>query len=177
MEITIREIDEQSIRYVNQFDNAFTVDSHLVLTVENGNISYRIFPVEPYEKQYPVDATDYSKYVCDPDKTVFFAEVDGELAGQIRLITWWNEYAYIDDIVVEPRFRGQGVGRALIQRAIEWANNGNFPGLMLETQNNNVRACQLYESCGFTLGGFDKYLYKGINPATDEIALYWYLNF
>lgn len=177
MEITIREIDEQSLENVNQFDNAFTVDSHLVLSIENGKISYRIVPVEPYEKRYAIESADFSKYVHDLDKTVFFAEVDGELAGQIRLIKWWNKYAFIDYIVVEPRFRGQGVGRALIKQAIEWAKAGKFPGLMLETQNNNVHACQFYESCGFTLGGFDQYLYKGSDPASEEIALYWYLLF
>lgn len=28
-------------------------------------------------------------------------------------------------------------------------------GVMLETQNVNVPACQLYARCGFVLGGFD----------------------
>jgi streptothricin acetyltransferase len=46
---------------------------------------------------------------------------------------------------------------------------------MLETQNNNVGACKLYEACGFTLGGFDRYLYRGEMPDTREIALFWYL--
>jgi streptothricin acetyltransferase len=48
---------------------------------------------------------------------------------------------------------------------------------MLETQNNNVAACRLYESGGFQLAGFDRCLYKGLHPDTDEIALYWYLVF
>ena len=48
---------------------------------------------------------------------------------------------------------------------------------MLETQDNNVPACRLYERCGFQLRGFDTHLYKGHDPATGEIALYWYLTF
>jgi ribosomal protein S18 acetylase RimI-like enzyme len=48
---------------------------------------------------------------------------------------------------------------------------------MLETQNNNLPACRFYEHCGFTLSGFDRNLYKGINKDTEEIALYWYLLF
>lgn len=177
MEIKIREIDAQTVESVNQFENVFTVSSHLSVSAENGRISYRIVPVEPYEKRYSIDIADYSRYVDARDKTVFFAEVDGEPAGQIRLITWWNKFAYIDDIVVEPKFRGQGIGRVLIQKAIDWAKGNGYPGIMLETQNNNVAGCRLYESCGFVLGGFDQYLYRGIDPGTKEIALYWYLVF
>jgi len=177
MEITIREIDRQTMASANTFETTFVVNSHLVVNVENDRIGYHIVPVEPYEKRYPVEPADYSRYVGNPGKTIFFAEADGELAGQIRLITWWNKYAYIDDIVVEPRFRGQGVGHALIRSAIDWAKGHGYPGLMLETQNNNVAGCRLYESCGFRLGGFDRYLYRGIDPATEEIALFWYLIF
>jgi len=42
---------------------------------------------------------------------------------------------------------------------------------------DEVQACKLYESCGFELRGFDTHLYKAFDPATDEMALYWYLIF
>lgn len=177
MEIIIREMDEQTLPAVNQCDSTFTVDSQLVLSVENGKISYMVVPVSPREKSYPPEPKDYRSYLNDPEKVIFFAYADGELAGQVRILRWWNAYAYIDDIAVEPRFRKHGVGRALIQRAVEWALANGFPGLMLETQNINVAACRLYQSCGFELGGFDRNLYKGLTPSTDEIALYWYLLF
>jgi hypothetical protein len=48
---------------------------------------------------------------------------------------------------------------------------------MLETQDDNVPACTLYQSCGFVLDGFDRNVYKAINPNTKETALYWYLIF
>jgi ribosomal protein S18 acetylase RimI-like enzyme len=64
-----------------------------------------------------------------------------------------------------------------VQQAIAWAQDRQLPGVMLETQNINVAACRLYERCGFTLGGFDRYLYQGLHPDTEEIALYWYLVF
>ena len=37
-----------------------------------------------------------------------------------------------------------------------------MPGIMLETQNNNVAACKFYEKCGFVIGGFDFLVYKGL---------------
>jgi ribosomal protein S18 acetylase RimI-like enzyme len=177
MEITICEMDAAAVEKVNQADAEFTVTSKLVLHAENDIIRYTVVDVEPYQKRYPLEERDYSTYVSNPDRAIFFAYVDDQLAGQIRVLKYWNAYAYIDDIAVDVKFRGQGIGRALIGRVIEWAKERNFPGIMLETQSNNVAACKLYESCGFTLGGFDRYLYKALDSKTDEIALYWYLIF
>ncbi len=68
-------------------------------------------------------------------------------------------------------------GRRLMEQAIRWARERGLPGVVLETQNINLAACRLYESCGFVLRGFDGYLYRGIEPDSREIALFWYLLF
>jgi streptothricin acetyltransferase len=175
--ITIEELDQRNLRDVNRTGSTFTVDSELVLQAEDGVIRYAVTPTPPYQKHYAPDEIDYAAYVSHSDRAIFLAYVDGEPAGQIRLRRNWNQYAYVEDIVVDVHFRKQGVGRALMERAIEWAKAKRLPGIMLETQNNNVAACRLYERCGLVLGGFDRYLYKGITPDTEEIALYWYLVF
>lgn len=177
MNITIREIDDSTVQSVKAYGSSFEVTSRLALHAENGKISYTIFEVPPYTKQYGPEVVEIHAYVDSSDKIVFFAYVDDKFAGQIRLWRHWSGYAYIDYIAVEADYRGQGIGRALIERATEWAKSKEFPGLMLETQDNNVPACRLYERCGFELRGFDTQLYKGSDPATDEIALYWYLIF
>jgi len=177
MNITIRESDESTIQSVKRYGSSFQVTSKLVLNAENGKISYTIVDVPPYVKQYGWEEFDTSIYISNPDRIIFFAYVNDELAGQIRVLKNWNAYAYIDDIAVNENYRGQGVGRALMECAIEWAKSKGFPGMMLETQNNNAAGCRLYERCGFELCGFDTHLYKAIDPGTDEIALYWYLMF
>jgi streptothricin acetyltransferase len=105
----------------------------------------------------------------------FILYMDGQLAGQINVSKHWNAYAWIDDFMVDTNFRRRGVGRALMEKAVDWAKFRNLPGIMLETQDVNVQACRFYENFGFRLYGFDTHLYKALNPATDEIALYWYL--
>ena len=178
MEITIREVDESSLPQVNQTDGAFLVEAKLHLHAQDGVISYTVEKVEsPYLKRYPPEEHDYPAFIHDPYKTIYFAYADGELAGQIILWKHWNRYAYINDIAVDARYRRLGIGRQLIAKAVEWARARGLPGIMLETQNINAAACHLYESCGFQLGGFDSYLYRGIDPAMDEVALYWYLIF
>jgi streptothricin acetyltransferase len=177
MNITIRQVDDQNFADVNRCDGAFTLDSKLVLQVESDVIRYTIVDVPLYQKSYPPEELDYPTYLHDPDKAIFCAYADGQLAGQIIVRKYWNRYAYIDDIVVDAGFRRLGVGRALLLHAVAWAKDRQLAGVMLETQNNNAAACRLYESCGFQLGGFDRNLYQGLHPGTDEIALYWYLLF
>ena len=177
MNIIIREFDRYNVEDFGRCDSSFTVSSKLILNAENGTISYTIVDVPPYTKQYEAEEFDSKFYMDHPDRAIFFAYLDEELAGEIRLRKNWNGYAYIDSVVVDSKFRNQGVGRVLIKQAIEWAKAKGFPGLMLETQGNNVPACHFYERCGFELRGFDTHLYKASDPSTDEIALYWYLIF
>lgn len=177
MEIVIREADKETIRHLKVGGSSFEVRSKLVLQAENGSISYTVVDVPPYTKQYEPEDVEPESYVDEADRVVFFAWHADDAIGQIRLRRYWNGYAYIDDIAVEPEYRGEGIGRALLGRAIAWAKGKGLPGLMLETQDNNAPACRLYARCGFQLRGFDTHLYKGLDPSTDEIALYWYLVF
>jgi len=93
------------------------------------------------------------------------------------MMRWWNRFAYVEDLVVNPDYRGLGIGRRLLERGLQWARDNHFPGVMLETQDDNVPACTLYQSAGFVLSGFDRNVYKDINPNTRETALFWYLIF
>jgi ribosomal protein S18 acetylase RimI-like enzyme len=177
MEIQIRHMDSQSIHQVDTFQRNSIVNSHLVLHVESNKITYSIIPVEPYEKILSIDAEDYTTFIANPQKAIFFADVDGKPVGQIKIIPWWNKFAYIEELAVDTAFRGKGVGSALLMCAIEWAKDQKYPGVTLETQTNNVPACKLYEKCGFVLSGFDLNAYRNDPECRDEIALYWYLIF
>jgi ribosomal protein S18 acetylase RimI-like enzyme len=177
MNLTLRQLDSTSLHQVDTFERNSIVTSHLILHVEDNKISYSIVPIEPYEKILSIDPEDYTTFINNPRKTIFFADVDGEPVGQIKIIPWWNKFAYIEELAINTESRGKGIGRALINRAIEWAKAQGFPGIMLETQTNNVLACKLYESCGFVLSGFDLNAYKKFPESKDEVALYWYLTF
>ena len=175
MEINIRQIDTQESPQTKSFSRKSMVHSRLLLGIEDQKLVYTIVPVEPYERDYAAEDVDYG--FDNPNTTVFFAEVDGNLTGRIKMMKWWNQFAYIEDLAVNLEYRGLGIGRTLVERGIQWARENGFPGVMLETQDDNVPACMLYQSCGFVLGGFDCNVYKAINPDTKETALYWYLIF
>ena len=175
MEITIRKIDPHESAQTKSFSRKSMVNSRLVLDIENEKLIYTIVSVEPYEREVHAEDVEYG--FDDAGPAIFFAEADGKLAGRIKMLRWWNRFAYVDDLVVNPEYRGAGVGRKLLERGIQWARENKFPGVMLETQDDNVSACTLYQSCGFVLSGFDRNVYRAVNPNTKETALYWYLIF
>jgi len=177
MKMDIRQMDSSTIHLVDTIERNSIVHSHLLLNVKDNRISYSIIPVEPYEKILNIDAMDYSAFINNPQKAIFFAYVDGKPVGQLKIIPWWNKFAYIEELTVDTEFRGSGIGQALIKYVIEWAREHNYPGVTLETQTNNVPACKLYEKCGFVLSGFDINAYKNDPDCRDEVALYWYLIF
>ena len=149
-------------------DRRFVVDHEMEIVLVDDQFSYKVHCVTPYEKTYSEEQDVLEETVS------FVAYIEERPAGEVCLSCNWNRYAYIEDLVVSQNFRRQGVATALVTHAIAWAQSNNLPGVMLETQNNNLAACKLYESCGFRLAGFDSNLYKGLNPATREAALFWY---
>jgi ribosomal protein S18 acetylase RimI-like enzyme len=175
--IEIHQIDQDNLFQINLCDNSFLVEEKLRLYTKEQEILYSSVPINHFVKSYPPEEIDYSSYIDNPEKNVYFAFIEGQLAGQIILRKNWNGYAYIEDIAVDCSFRRQGVGQRLMVQAVEWARSKALPGIMLETSNVNVPACKFYAHFGFKLGGFDRYLYQAVMPGTQEVAMYWYLTF
>ena len=170
----IVKINHQNLADINKANQPFVIIGRIKPTFDNGNWSYteEIYE-QPYMKEYPEDSCDYAAYIDNSDKVIFFAYSEAECIGQIILKRDWNKYAFIEDICVAKSARGQGVGTALIQKAIEWAKNSNLKGLALETQDNNLLACRFYAKCGFVIGAVNTMLYKNFD--NEEFAVFWYL--
>ncbi|HHU1537244.1 TPA: streptothricin N-acetyltransferase Sat2 [Escherichia coli] len=124
--------------------------------------------VSPYRKDYISDDDS------DEDSACYGAFIDQELVGKIELNSTWNDLASIEHIVVSHTHRGKGVAHSLIEFAKKWALRRQLLGIRLETQTNNVPACNLYAKCGFTLGGIDLFTYKTRPQVSNETAMYWY---
>lgn len=164
---------------MNKANESFEIIGKLKPSLVNGEWTYteELFE-ESYLKSYPIDDCDYSDYIGNPTKVVFLAYSDNKCTGQIVLKKDWNKYAFVEDICVSSSARGQGVGTALIQKAIEWAKQKDLCGLALETQDDNLLACRFYTKCGFEIGAVNTMLYKNFEmPWSDEAAVFWYLKF
>lgn len=172
----IVKINHQNLADINKANQPFEIIGKIIPTFVGGIWTYteEIYE-QSYIKSYPNDICDYAVYINNPDKTVFFAYSGAECIGQIILKRDWNGYAFIEDICVAKSTRRQGIGTALIQKAIEWAKNSDLKGLALETQDNNLLACRFYAKCGFVIGAVNTMLYR--NFGNEENAVFWYLQF
>ena len=91
-----------------------------------------------------------------PDAAVFVAEVDAQLAGRLSLARDQNPASHhVADLglMVDARFRRQGVGRTLLQAAVEWAPEHGVAKLELHVFPWNRPAIALYEAFGFEQEG------------------------
>jgi GNAT superfamily N-acetyltransferase len=91
-----------------------------------------------------------------PDATFDLIEVDGEPGGRLY-VDRRDEEIRIIDIALLPRFRGRGVGAALLRELIDEADSaGKRLSIHVEREN---RARTLYDRLGFTVAGDDGGIY------------------
>ena len=110
---------------------------------------YALPDAEPEPHRSAFDAL-----VNDPDATPYLAKADGEVAGYIghrlrRRLNHATFEGWVSDLYVRDRFRGRGIGRALLAAAIaEWRLRGGHQ-VMLEVSYDRSVARSLYEASGF----------------------------
>jgi ribosomal protein S18 acetylase RimI-like enzyme len=100
----------------------------------------------------PLDRAAVACIVDCPTNTVFVARRDGEIIGMLTLVVFplpSGVRARIEDVVVDEKARGQGVGRALTAAAIQAATRHGVRTLDLTSRPDRVAANRLYERLGF----------------------------
>ncbi|MGV6394477.1 GNAT family N-acetyltransferase [Pseudomonas caspiana] len=175
--LSIRVADECFEDYILNSEFTFTVSGYALAKVGESVESWSVEPVKPYRKNYGIDSQEFCDYRDAADSTVLVAWLGEQAVGHMVLSTHWNGFAHIDELAVDASARRNGVARSLLDVAQFWSRKRNLPGIMLETQNNNLAACRLYEGYGFVVGGVDHMRYLGIDPHTREAAIFWYLMF
>ncbi|WP_397452226.1 GNAT family N-acetyltransferase [Pseudomonas sp. NA-150] len=175
--LSIRVADECFEDYILNSEFSFTVSGYAQAQVGQRVAQWPVERVEPYSKNYGIDAQEFSHYRQGADSAVLVAWLDERAVGHIILSTHWNGFAHVDELAVDASARRSGVARSLLEVAQFWSRKRNLPGIMLETQNNNLAACKLYERCGYVVGGVDHLLYRAIDPGSREMAIFWYLIF
>jgi GNAT superfamily N-acetyltransferase len=56
---------------------------------------------------------------------------------------------WLDELYVVPELRSQGIGKALLDRAITLAREAGAAAMELEVETEHARAARLYERAGF----------------------------
>jgi RimJ/RimL family protein N-acetyltransferase len=82
----------------------------------------------------------------------FVAEANGEIVGMLHVERSRFGFGELGMAVARPR-RGQGVGTALLEAAIEWAREEGLHKLSLSVFPHNASAIALYRRFGFVEEG------------------------
>ena len=62
-----------------------------------------------------------------------------------------NNDLYIGEIAINPKNRGQGLGKLVINKIIKYAKNEGYKRVVLDADFRNLGALKLYESLGFSV--------------------------
>lgn len=91
---------------------------------------------------------------CRKHHCIKVAEVDAQVVGMcsVQIILSATEGAWVglvENMVVEPGFRGSGVGRALMSHIRDWARKRALMRLQLLTDRTNFSALDFYDKLGW----------------------------
>ena len=96
--------------------------------------------------------TMFRELLVSENSHLFFLMKDGQIAGMLTVGIYYSPTggkAWIEDVVVDESFRGQGLSKLLVAHAIEFTKAKQVPSLMLTSNPKRVAANKLYQTMGF----------------------------
>lgn len=88
-----------------------------------------------------------------PNNRIFVARnIDDKIIAMITLVMFQalsGKRATLEDIVVDKEYRGQGIGRKLLETALDFACQEDVSYVDLTSRPNRIEANNLYSSLGF----------------------------
>jgi DNA-binding MarR family transcriptional regulator/ribosomal protein S18 acetylase RimI-like enzyme len=82
---------------------------------------------------------------------LWIAEQDGERIGSVMIVDAGDQTAQLRLLIVEPKARGQHVGKRLIDECISFSKRNRYRKIKLWTQSNLLEARHLYMKAGFKM--------------------------
>lgn len=91
-----------------------------------------------------------------PDKAVLVADDNGDVVGYAYAAIEGYDYmalrgpaGVLHDIIIDPEYRGRGVGRLLLDAALEFFRSRGVPRVVLMTAERNEAAQRFFARMGF----------------------------
>ncbi len=91
-------------------------------------------------------ALDWERFLAACPRGCFVADSDGRIIGTSATITYGRQLAWIGMVIVAAEHRGQGIGTALLRKAIEYLDSEGVPCMKLDA---TPLGKPLYEKLGF----------------------------
>jgi ribosomal protein S18 acetylase RimI-like enzyme len=111
-----------------------------------------------------IPSKDYFRQILEADNShLFVAETDsGEIAGMLTVATYLTSLGrkvWIEDVVVDEKHTGKGIGKQLILYALQVAKSFGAQSVELTSRPSRIAANRLYQRVGFVKQDTNKYKY------------------
>ena len=111
------------------------------------------------DKSYdPVRARAVSEWLLENPEYggIWLIEAAGADAGYMVVtvsvsIEFHGRFALLDELYLDPPFRGRGIASEAIDFTAAWAGSRGLSALRLETATDNAHAIHVYRKAGFNL--------------------------
>ena len=94
----------------------------------------------------------FNQLIASSNSHLFFLLKEEQIAGMLTVGIYYSPTggkAWIEDVVVDESFRGQGLSKLLVTHAIEFVKAKQVPSLMLTSNPKRIAANKLYQAMGF----------------------------
>jgi GNAT superfamily N-acetyltransferase len=89
---------------------------------------------------------DWGRFLEAGEAGCFVAELAGQVCGTATTITFENRFAWVGMVLVDPSYRGRGIGTSLLEQTIEYLDELGIPCIKLDA---TPQGKPLYEKLGF----------------------------
>lgn len=133
---------------------------HIRHEIKPGDIGYLIkMHGEHYYETCGYDHT-FEGYVChtfeeflenySPEKDrMWLAESGGRIVGSIAIVSRSESRGQLRWFLIDPKYRGMGLGKNLLETALEYSKVFGFESIFLETTQDQEKAVGMYKAKGF----------------------------
>lgn len=104
------------------------------------------FYVEDYDREVLMNP---DKYILDKGGYIFFAVVDGKVAGTVALTKREESLYELSKMAVKDGYKGMRIGQKLMYYCINFAGEQNFDTVFLDSNTKLTPAITLYHKVGF----------------------------
>jgi N-acetylglutamate synthase-like GNAT family acetyltransferase len=84
-----------------------------------------------------------------PRERIWIVEKEGRIIGSAAIVKFSEKEAQLRWLLLHPEVRGRGLGRRLVEDALDFCRDVGYSSVFLWTVNTLPIAAQLYQSAGF----------------------------
>ena len=96
--------------------------------------------------------TIHTQTCIDKAYMILCVRDDEKAIGVVRLLWDGGYIAFLSDVIVDPKYQGQGIGRKLVETSIQKLKEGMKPGYKVKLTLNSAKGKEaFYEKFGFRI--------------------------